>query len=1014
MREHKMIRNLLKYVAVMVLCLGLAIPAHAATETYLQNNTIKLSYTVGDDSEVTPSSDGKMITVTVYNGFFSCDSATLQIYNNMTTAATLSFDYELKNGYTSFTYNTTSGSDSKVLGTGEYVEIVLKGKTGYKVSDAVLTISNISLVAVAEESTVTLGEYDDSLGSATVDAGTIGSGNLENTVDLVASPGADTTFLGWVNVGTGELIDTSANYAYPPAQDVTVIPAFARADAKAWFSAGGGAYLFNDLNKAGNYAKGATNKTIVLMHDGTLPSGDYTIHSGVTLLIPFDSANTLYTTAPETEERYSAPTAYRTLTMADGANIFVEDGGAISVSGKHSSKMNSYNGQPFGPQGFIVMNEGSNITVKSGGVLYAWGYIVGEKRDTNDEPPTGGTVTIESDGTVYECFQVTDYRGGTATNGMTSDDWTGADNNDTYHVFPMSQYYVQNVQVPMTLKAGATENGYFSVAVSKVGNKSAPVPFIGNEGMFRISDGYIVKDYDEKNDRLIIDIYGDIEMAPMFISIAAGFLGMTVDIDSNDYVLPLTNNLTATLHSGHTLDITQDLAILPGAELNIEEGATVNIGTASAKKSVYVYDTDEWDGYCSEHNVKFRGLNYAYDRFDTRTENDLVDAVILVDGTVNAANGYAYTTTGGANIYSTGTGKILDVVPGTSTLYQATQSNTTISYVEIPITSAKLKNANGTYVQSTTDTYTYFEGFWHTSECKNAGYWANDALCACDHQAVAAVVTEKNEYHGTLAATVSAYTRNTGYIQMLTDTEESAIDASDKTVNLDLNGKTVTLKKADGTVGSLTVAALNGFDSATNALGATGSSYGKIVGTVTGTVAPVHTPDSGANANKTYVAVKDDEGLHFHRVRLGIDHYSFYSYNGQGALTFAAAYLGDSKVLGAMVNLGMDVNGTPKWYYDTDKVVAVDTNVTAYSAAADPNSLPGDTTKYNPSGYVLNGTAGIVGLDDSFTIHALLRVKGAGTAQDLTSEDYPGHSATGQTLQMAIDAVKNAGGNDNG
>lgn len=345
---------------------------------------------------------------------------------------------------------------------------------------------------------------------------------------------------------------------------------------------------------------------------------------------------------------------------------------------------------------------------------------------------------------------------------------------------------------------------------------------------------------------------------------------------------------------------------------------------------------------------------------------------------------------------------------GTETVtYQATQSNTTISYVEIPITSAKLKNGNGTYVTTDSDALTYT----YTGNGKN-GRWIHNGVAEWHYDEVTTdangteVTVSYVKPYATLNNAATAYDEK-GYIQMVASTSEPG-GTTNKTVYLDLNGNNVTFTS------EASFGALHGFDSATNALGATGSSYGKIVGTVTGTVAPVHTPDSGANANKTYVAVKDDEGLHFHRVRLGIDHYSFYSYNGQGALTFAAAYLGDSKALGAMVNLGMDVNGTPKWYYDTDKVVAVDTNVTAYSAAADPNSLPGDTTKYKPSGYVLNGTAGIVGLDDSFTIHALLRVKGAGTAQDLTSEDYPGHSATGQTLQMAIDAVKNAGGNDNG
>lgn len=923
-------------------------------------------WTVNSDNSISGTAKGGWLFVN-YTGQFT-------LTFTFSEAGTFSFNWVLTNANggklavpNQTATSNTNGSYTTSVAAGSTVKVVITSKDGGGPTTA--TLRNVTFVPL-KTINVTFNPVEGL--SYEVGGKTVNSANGAQTVSVADTETSITVVPTYSETGVKirEWRKTDdAPYSYnetvlnKPADDIELTPVIAGADV-ATYQIKGTTKNYYDLNLAIDAA--GTKGTIVVTGDGTVPDGNYAIPEGVMLLIPFNLENTSYTTAPGTEESYSAPTAYRTLTMESGANIVVEDGGAISVSGKHSSKMNSYNGQPFGPQGFIVMNEGSNITVEAGGVLYAWGYVVGEKRATKNEIPKGGTVTIESGGTVYECFQVTDYRGGTATSGMTSES-SSQDNVDTYHVFPMSQYYVQNVQVPMTLMAGAIENGYFSVAVSAVGNKSAPVPFIGNEGMFRISNGYIVKDYDETSDRLIIDIYGDMEMAPMFISIAAGFLGMTVDIDSNDYVLPLTNNLTATLHSGHTLDITQDLAILPGAELNIEEGATVNIGTASAKKSVYVYDTDEWGGYCSEYNVKFRGLSYAYDRFETRTENDLVDAVILVDGTVNAANGYAYTTTGGANIYSTGTGKILDVVPGTSTLYQATQSNTTISYVEIPITSAKLKNGNGTYVTTDSDALTYT----YTGNGKN-GRWVHNGVAEWHYDEVTTdangteVTVSYVKPYATLNNAATAYDEK-GYIQMVASTSEPG-GTTNKTVYLDLNGNNVTFTSA------ASFGALHGFDSATNALGATGSSYGKIVGTVNGTVAPVHTPNSGANAHKTYVAVKDDEGLHFHRVRLGIDHYSFYSYNGQGALTFAAAYLGDSEALGALVDLGMSVNGTEKWY-DGDEATSVqivDGTVGQYTTT--------ENTKIN--GYTLTGTlTGDMTLTDSFVVHAMLKANGIGAKE---------------------------------
>ena len=60
--------------------------------------------------------------------------------------------------------------------------------------------------------------------------------------------------------------------------------------------------------------------------------------------------------------------------------------------------------KPTGAYGQIKMNSGSQITVENGCNLYAWGYVTGS-----------GNVRITSGATVYECFQVTDWRGGSAT-----------------------------------------------------------------------------------------------------------------------------------------------------------------------------------------------------------------------------------------------------------------------------------------------------------------------------------------------------------------------------------------------------------------------------------------------------------------------------------------------------------------------------------------------------------------------------------------------------------------------
>ena len=149
-------------------------------------------------------------------------------------------------------------------------------------------------------------------------------------------------------------------------------------------------------------AGNSQGKTVVLLNDGVLGAGNYTIPSGVTLLVPFDSSNTSFTTVPEyAGETRTAPTAYRTLTMAEGANITVN--GAISVPARHFAARGSKlsGGSPDGPCAFIKMMNGSNITLNNGASLYAYGFIIGS-----------GNIVAKNGSNVYEYFQIMDFRGG--------------------------------------------------------------------------------------------------------------------------------------------------------------------------------------------------------------------------------------------------------------------------------------------------------------------------------------------------------------------------------------------------------------------------------------------------------------------------------------------------------------------------------------------------------------------------------------------------------------------------
>jgi len=437
----------------------------------------------------------------------------ITITNTSGSKAKLTFDYSATNhdllscsalGINNTNYRGTNGSCEITLDAGAAVIFTLQSRNDADNGAAILELTNFVLVEDTSSHKVTV-IYDKTLGSVTVNGKTVES---DTAVDistanaaLVANAGSN-VFIGWADednkIYFGNQFKT-ASQTVELKEDLKVKAIFQKKGGNAWYQVGD--YLFDNLTDAHAFAvAGTAGKTIVVASDGILPAGDYTIDSGVTLLVPYDAAYTDSKDKPATEDAYTKPTAFRTLTMAKDANLTID--GVLSLSSKMSAR-NATNGAPSGPTSFIHMNEGSNITVN--GTMYAWGYVTGS-----------GTVTANDSASVYECFQATDWRGGNATAQMVD---------NSYKVFPMSQYYVQNIEVPMTLYAGAKEYGYTAVTISwPVGTQDSDIPFIGPEGMFNITSGYIVKDYIESQDRLSIDVHGGLSMKGISMSLNLGAL----------------------------------------------------------------------------------------------------------------------------------------------------------------------------------------------------------------------------------------------------------------------------------------------------------------------------------------------------------------------------------------------------------------------------------------------------------------------------------------------------------
>lgn len=711
-------KSTLKRFLSLVLCMCMAMAllpnvtmtafaATSGTVTGLADENIGLSFT--GNAEDAWSANGTSITgaATSTGGCSGTNYySTLTIANKKSTTATLSFDYSIEQNSGTIQVDgkevSSGASFTKELAANESVKVYIK--SGSTSAATKITLTNVVLVSDVN-ATATFVPAEN--GTYTVDGKLITEeySNTQSSMtayQVVATPADGYQFMGWYNVSNGKYINTAAKAALNIDSDCTITARFASKTA-ALFETGG--QPFDDLGDAVSYAQANSQSKITLATDGSI-SGTYTIPAGITLLIPFDAAGTLYTDAPAAIRTAPASKPFRTLTMSDGASITVN--GAISLGGRYYAAGGGEQGRPVGDYGYIKMADNSSITVKNSGKLYAWGFISGS-----------GSVLAESGATVYEFYQIADFRGGTASSGM------------GHGVFPFSQYFVQNIEVPLTLNAGANEQVYSGVYAMKSTYTTA-INFIGDTGMFKVESGSFTKDYDEKTDRLVFTVNGKAALNTLALTLAG------TDVDSASYVLPITNNITINIQSGN-VTINQDAALLAGVEVNIAEGAGLTVANG---KSICIYDRDEWVAQNFVTGGKFKAVLNAPGKHYNRTEANLIDAKVDVNGTLTAIGGI-YTTASGADICSSnGTGVYNQQgTPGTETkTYQYTQSGSDVTAHEIPITAAKLHNADGSYAdtkgKNSGTTFYYSNGVWGTAkpcdhkntEIRNA----KDATCTKD------------------------------------------------------------------------------------------------------------------------------------------------------------------------------------------------------------------------------------------------------------------------------------------
>lgn len=901
----------------------------------------------------------------------------------------------------------TSGSASTrvVVNKDEYLYLYAYAKTrkdkmtnsGYETDNYsyTATISNFTVTPNTTEHTFTTGNRDNTgtvlkSGSVKINgtAQGVSSGTYSykaaDNATLTLTPGTAPTgytFIGWHNV-TDKVYDyTNSTYTVKMTKDYEVTPIYVPAmtittdgvngyesatyqykSLSSQMVTSNGQYVarnaecskfYTDLNAAFS----DTNTVFLLAGDKI--EGDLTIPKGKTLVIPDRLADLgPGASQPEQVTTSTGISSYCKVTL--NGNLTVD--GKLVVNGMQSS---TANGRAAGGIGYLSLSDSAAITVSNGGELCGYGQI------------RGGSITAENSSTVRELMEISDRRAALVMKEID-------DKKSSMRVFPFSNFSIKTIESPVTYAYGAKLYAQYSVMLEGNNQSTGAVLIFGPSGaLFNLTQGSMTKSFDLAKDKTVYRLNEGGKMSTGSFQLdvkfgVSGYGSTTITIKSQEYWMPL--NAGFDLRTAGDMTVNSDFKFLPGASLSVEKGGTCTV-TSGAKLLFYRlndYDTrgigngTYQKGYSTKvypvNATNLPGGGYTHPKLDTvgsarlnvdgemivkgglYVSNDLVsqsnqgftgtepvDGVEMSRKDINAAYFKVYPN--GYNVL-TGTGAIDMTAAQTSEtqVYEAMTSQNTNDPAWAPI---KITPIAGLNVDASADAPKNYKPFDQKATYYGVHRPGNFYVWTTEKPEIAKIVGGGSEQtYRSLAAAVQDYT-GTGYIQMIADSTESGFTVS-KDVTLDLNGKTVTF---DGTLTVAEGKTLSGMDSSAGVDYVTAPG-GKIVGTVTGTVAPTYqtptvtTPDG--DTYDRYVAISVTENgtstLSFHHFNISVTGYRFELAAPECALFFIGKFQGDDAAKDYLKSLGFtlkDINGTPLNKDDVSYEVA--------NKDIPPESTPGES-----------------------------------------------------------------------
>ena len=584
----------------------LTISAFAATTVTPIDGCVTVTDSVGNGS----LSSGT-VTIQAKGGYLFQITNTITITNSSSAKARITFDYSASN-YSSFSESSASGTKDLTLNAGETATMSIKGVKEISSNTATLTLSNFNYTQIIEgPATITYNEYGSSV---TVGGTAVASGGTSATItadgaEFVATPVSGATFVAWVNKDTNTILSQSATYTLKPyATSMNIEAVFTQSTETPYYKVG--TTLYTDLDTAISVASSGSDKTVVVISDGTLPTGStYDIPSGVSLLVPYVYSDTsVATTTATVEGGWNSTLEYAnttlksdythdgevdnillpnkdvtyTLTIPSGTTVNVASGGKFIVGGTIASghqKTAGIVGATAGAHSNVQLNGTLNVS----GILSSCGYVLG-----------GGTMNVSSGGTVYQPFTIMDHRDG---------HYAVISNNDK--CFPFNRYSMQNIQCNIHMNSGAVMKGYMDIytqtttasfiTVKERHNVTCGTVIASSGALINLTSGTLDISYDSgryANDSShdSTGLYSRVGTTTLNFSgnASLGSITLTINVAGSDYSLDtstdyfsLPYNYILNLNSG-TFTIGNKLKMMPGSQINVNSGATLNVTGALA------------------------------------------------------------------------------------------------------------------------------------------------------------------------------------------------------------------------------------------------------------------------------------------------------------------------------------------------------------------------------------------------------------------------------------------------